>query len=81
MKISTNNIGNYAPKYIPEIQIKSKPTVIQEDKKAESITPAEKEFFVEMYPQNKGEIKDYHFYQRSGKMSGVSVGSLFDKKG
>lgn len=48
---------------------------------AENINSDEKEFFVNLYPQNQNEITDYHFYQKSGKMSGVSVGSLFDRRG
>lgn len=81
MKISTNNIGNYVPRYVPEIQSKPQPTAVQAEAKAEKITPDEKNFFIDLYPQNKTEIADYHFYQKSGKMSGLSLGSLFDKRG
>lgn len=81
MKISTNNIGNYGPKYIPQVQNKPKAAAVQPEVKAEKITADEKNFFKELYPQNKTEIADYHFYEKSGKMSGVSLGSLFDKRG
>jgi len=46
-----------------------------------AVTSEEKKYFMDMYPENKSEIMDYHFYQRSGKMSGVKVGSLIDRRG
>lgn len=49
--------------------------------KTEGITNDEKMFFMGLYPENQSEIVDYHFYQKSGKMSGVSVGTLFDRRG
>lgn len=89
MKITTNMIGNYSPQMISnpvkhakqsgmEGKIENKPAVKTQQN---SLTSDEKNFFMDLYPQNKSEIIDYHFYQRSGKMSGVKVGSLFDKRG
>ncbi len=77
MKINTNSIGNYNPYNIKTsaISAKSKPFDVNE-----LISGEEKEFFKNLYPEQKTEIADYHFYQRSGKMSGVSIGSLFDRK-
>lgn len=84
MKISTNNIGNYGPGYTQ--QVKAKPRVTNETavnslQKSEKINSEEKDFFINLYPGNKKEIADYHFYQKSGKMSGVALGSLFDRRG
>jgi hypothetical protein len=45
------------------------------------VSSDEKNFFEKLYPEKKSEIMDYHFYGREGKMSGVSVGSQFDKRG
>lgn len=89
MKISANAIGNYSPVY------KTKP--VQEQKPAENVavarfrpqvtnntaelTTVEKEFFAALYPQEKSQIMDYHFYQKNGQMSGVKIGSMFDKRG
>jgi len=89
MKISANAIGNYSPVYA------RKP--VHEQKPAENSTPVsfrpqvtngnaelttvEKEFFAALYPQEKTEIMDYHFYQKNGQMSGVKIGSMFDKRG
>jgi hypothetical protein len=80
MLISTNSIGNY----VPGIQPKGASTLPQNDeagKTFEKINNDEKQFFAELYPERKTEILDYHFYQRSGKMSGVSVGSNIDRRG
>ena len=89
MKVTMNSIGNYTP------QIRPKPGLnpAQKQKAAgelnkydpvslnKNVTEEEKKFFAGMYPENKDEIIDYHFYQKSGKMSGVKVGSQFDRKG
>ncbi len=80
MKISTNNIGNYSinSHAVTAQKAVQKKTV---EKKNEDLSTEEKRFFIDRYPQKKTEIIDYHFYQKSGTMSGVKVGQLFDKKG
>lgn len=76
MKISTNNIGNYSIHQIQnQVQKKVSPA------KTEELSSDEKKFFVERYPQKQDEVVDYHFYQKSGSMSGVKIGHMFDKKG
>ncbi|MFA4924066.1 MAG: hypothetical protein WC557_07735 [Ignavibacteriaceae bacterium] len=45
------------------------------------LTTVEKEFFAALYPQEQSQIMDYHFYQKNGQMSGVKIGSMFDKRG
>jgi hypothetical protein len=89
MEISMNNVGNYSPrmrtntdvsqKYNVEVNndVKAKTAVQQEN----TVTAEEKNYFMQLYPENKKEIVDYHFYQKSGKMSGVKVGSLIDRRG
>ena len=79
MKISTNPVGNYTR---PMMQT-APPIQKQEVQKniLANVTTDEKNFFVKLFPENKTEIIDYHFYGREGKMSGVSVGSQFDKRG
>ena len=84
-----NTVGNYTPRLVNNNvrQTKSKETSGQVEagstlqKKTDNLTSDEKDFFMKLYPQNKLEVADYHFYQRSGKMSGVKIGSMFDKKG
>ena len=84
MRISTNNIGNYGPGYSPEVKAKPRTNndvALNALQKKGDINNDEKKFFSELYPEKKNEIADYHFYQKSGKMSGVALGSLFDKRG
>ena len=83
MKISANAVGNYSPYNTKINNVKQKQNLVEtkETNKTEIVTKEEKRFFANMFPENKNEIIDYHFYKSSGKMSGVSVGSLFDKRG
>ena len=86
MKISTNAIGNYVPQinkaaitYQPEVKETKDSTSISNEQ--QSITSDERNFFLQMYPSNSQEISNYHFYEKSGKMSGVKLGSIFDRRG
>jgi len=81
MKINQNIFGNYnihrtaatnRPKKLENAQLQFSTDPINVD---------EKRFFTKMYPQKKEEIESHKFYQRNGKMTGVSVGSLFDMRG
>ena len=83
MKINANAVGNYSPYNIKINNVKQPVNIAKSEelKKSDTVTKEEKKFFAKMYPENKDEIIDYHFYKSSGKMSGVSVGSLFDKRG
>ncbi len=78
MRIESGTIGNYSPYSANKVQ-----TSVQakQQEKTDQVTKEEKDFFTKLYPENKTEILDYHFYKSSGKMSGVSLGSLFDKRG
>jgi hypothetical protein len=77
MKITNNTIGNYSP-----YSLNNLPKVCKDAASSKNnISNEEKQFFAKLYPQDKSEIMDYHFYQPSGKMAGVSIGSLFDKRG
>jgi len=76
MKVSTNNIGNYSVQQFQK-NIEKKLTLAKE----EELNNDEKNFFISRYPQKKDDIVDYHFYQKSGKMSGVKIGHLYDKRG
>jgi len=81
MKIGTNSIGNYSPKVQTTAQtnnVETKPKVSSEKN---IINKQEKRFFADLYPQNKKEIMNYHYYKKTGNMSGVSVGSLLDRRG
>jgi len=83
MKIENNVIGNYGPVVKKNQALLSKsqqeiPEKISDDAK---LSNDEKKYFANLYPENAKEIMDYHFYERNGKMSGVKLGSNFDKRG
>lgn len=83
MKINANPIGNYSPynTKIANVKPKQNLTAAGETNKTDLITKEEKKFFTKIYPENKHEIMDYHYYKPTGKMSGVAVGSLLDRRG
>lgn len=84
MRVNTNSIGNYFPQRTQNIAKTAQPKTIQKvaAKSIEQpISAKEKEMFVKMYPQQKSEIMEYHYYQKNGAMSGVTVGSLLDRRG
>jgi hypothetical protein len=92
MTISINSIGNYNP-YTSRVgettaarktaQVKPVESEVKINKMAKqnAISTREKEFFAQLYPENSAAIMDYHYYQRTGTMSGVAVGSLLDRRG
>ena len=89
MKITTNVIGNYSPQLVNnsariskknDLPGKSEPKPAVQAKQ-DNLTTDEKKYFMGLYPENKSEITDYHFYKKSGEMSGVKIGSLYDKRG
>ncbi len=95
MGIGMNAIGNYSPNTITNAgkQTKVRQTAAEKPEvnasqansktaqAKENLLPEEKDFFAKLYPQNKTEVADYHFYERSGKLSGVKLGSLIDRRG
>lgn len=80
MKITTNSFGNYKPTLTNQI---NKAVQLQSKQKDTSIkiTPEEKKFFTQLYPNNEEQISNYDFYNKDGGKSSFSVGSLFDKRG
>lgn len=80
MKVSTNSIGNYKPVIT---QKSNNIQNIQAKKAAEALKVSieEKKFFTKLYPEEKDQIDNYHFYNKDGDKNGVSLGSLFDKRG
>ena len=78
MKISTNSFGNYNQvRPNQNVQINQK---IQKNNDPK-ITNEEKKYFSNLYPDQKEKIENYHFYNREGNKSSVSLGALFDKRG
>ena len=85
MRVTTNSIGNYFPQLTRKITNVAPKESVQKTSQTEStqqlLSQKEKEMFVKMYPQQKSEIMEYHYYQKNGVMSGVTVGSLLDRRG
>jgi hypothetical protein len=81
MAVSMNSIGNYSPYGLNTS--KNNKTNIKNSINAqtENINNDEKKFFAELYPAKQNEIMDYCYYQKSGKMNGISLGTNLDRKG
>lgn len=79
MRVSTNSIGNYQPTYMKAAAANRTDAATKMNK--ENISVAEKKFFAELYPSRQDEIMGYQSYDSKGKVSGVHVGSLFDRRG
>lgn len=79
MKITTTEFGNYTAKINPAVKQQPKPELPKQELGA--ITNDEKKFFAKLYPDNKEDVMNYHFYHKNGKMQGVTLGTIFDKRG
>ncbi|MCH7962717.1 MAG: hypothetical protein IH950_05715 [Bacteroidetes bacterium] len=77
MKILMNAVNNYTLQSLNKIDNRNK----IKNELAGALSKDEKNFFAEVYPKNRSEIMDYHYYNNTGKMSGVSVGSNIDRRG
>jgi len=80
MKINPSEFGNYTNKINRPVQQAQKPVEFQ-NQKLGTITNDEKKFFAKLFPESKDDVMNYHFYHKDGKMQGVSVGTVFDKRG
>jgi len=81
MKINTNAIGNYNLQRTTKIRPKNKIQHAEIKIPADRISTDERLFFAKMYPKKKDDIIHHDFYSKNGQMFGVSVGSLFDRRG
>ena len=82
MNITSNPVGNYTAVRTTKVRnIQNLNSLQNPATKPEAINENEKKFFMNMYPDNKAEISDYHYYGRDGNMMGVAKGSLFDRRG
>ncbi len=93
MKIATNNIGNYNPYINNNVKVKRQPVKVEETPKlvpksqvnnikgSDQLSKVEKSFFAKLFPGQTEEINNYQFYQRTGEMKSVSIGSIIDRRG
>ncbi len=80
MKITTTDFGTYTNKINRPVQQQPQPAEAQKQKLG-TISNEEKKFFAGLYPENKEDVMNYHFYHKNGKMQGVTLGTIFDKRG
>lgn len=80
MAVSMNSVGNYSAYGLNHAKT-SKTNVKNAFAQGENINPDEKKFFAEMYPAKQNEIMEYYYYERSGRMNGISVGTNLDRRG
>jgi len=78
MKITANAIGNYSPEYFKTTNVNRTQNT---PSSKETISAEEKKFFAGLYPAQKSEVMEYQLYNSKGKVSGIHVGSLFDRRG
>jgi hypothetical protein len=80
MAVSMNSIGNYTAYGLNNAK-NNKTNIKNATAQSENINPDEKKFFAKMYPAKQNEIMKYNYYERSGKMNGISVGTNIDRRG
>jgi hypothetical protein len=76
-----NSIGNYTAYGLNSARGNKANILNTAALQNESINNDEKKFFAEMYPTKQTEIMEYYYYEKSGKMNGISVGTNLDRKG
>ena len=79
MKITTNLIDDHEQVYIKPNPVNR--NELTQKTNSENISSEEINFFAKLYPTQKDEVLGYQFYNSKGKISGVHVGSLFDRRG
>ena len=80
MSVSMNSVGNYSAHGLNNGRTNKSVTTNSSSSKSENINNDEKKFFAEMYPAKENEIMEY-YYEKSGKMNGISLGTNIDKRG
>lgn len=81
MAVSINSIGNYSAYGLNKTKSGKADMKNASLELSENINPDEKKFFAQMYPGKQNEIMEYYYYERSGKMNGISVGTNIDRRG
>ena len=77
MAVGLNSIGNYSA-YGLNSANSGKANANSSQK--ENINGDEKKYFADMYPAKQNEIMEY-YYEKSGRMNGISVGTNIDRRG
>jgi len=81
MAVSMNSIGNYSAYNLNTSRAGKSASKNNAALNPENINSEEKKFFAEMYPAKQSEIMEYYYYERSGRMNGIAVGTNLDRRG
>ncbi|MDT3695794.1 MAG: hypothetical protein ROY99_05325 [Ignavibacterium sp.] len=81
MAVTMNSIGNYSAYNFKTTNAGKSFTKHPTSIKPEEINNEEKKFFAGMYPAKQSEIMEYYYYEKSGRMNGIAVGTNIDRRG
>lgn len=81
MAVSMNSIGNYSAYNFNTSKAGKTTSKNNLPFNHEGINNEEKKFFAEMYPAKQNEIMEYYYYEKSGRMNGIAVGTNLDRRG
>ncbi|HMN16847.1 MAG TPA: hypothetical protein PKD03_04475 [Ignavibacteriaceae bacterium] len=81
MAVTMNSIGNYSAYNFNTVKAGKSSTQNTASVKHEEINKEEKKFFAEIYPAKQNEIMEYYYYEKSGRMNGIAVGTNIDRRG
>ncbi|MCZ7610091.1 MAG: hypothetical protein M5U17_07965 [Ignavibacterium sp.] len=81
MAVNMNSIGNYSAYSFNTTKAGKSSTQNTAPVKQEEINNEEKSFFAGMYPSKQNEIMEYYYYEKSGRMNGIAVGTNIDRRG
>jgi hypothetical protein len=80
MAVSMNSVGNYSTYGLNTGKANKSMLANSASSKSEDINSDEKKFFAKMYPAKQNEIMEY-YYEKSGKMNGIALGTNLDRRG
>ena len=81
MAVNMNSIGNYTAFGLNSARSSKSNVKNLTLSQSENINNDEKKFFADMYPTKQTEIMEYYYYEKSGRMNGISVGTNIDRRG
>lgn len=81
MAVTMNSVGNYSAYALSSAKNNRANVKSVSEIQPENINSEEKKFFADMYPANRTEIMEYYYYEKSGRMNGISLGTNLDRRG
>lgn len=81
MALSMNSIGNYSAYNFNTNKAAKSASGKNTSFNPDAINSEEKKYFAKMYPEKQTEIMEYYYYEKSGRMNGIAVGTNIDRRG